>query len=36
MGFSLMLLLLGIAGFALTVGIITPAPERVRRRSRRR
>jgi uncharacterized repeat protein (TIGR01451 family) len=35
MGFSLMLVLLGIAGFVLAVGFITPAPARVRRRSRR-
>ena len=34
-GFSLMLLLLGIAGFVLAVGFVTPAPARVRRRSRR-
>jgi uncharacterized repeat protein (TIGR01451 family) len=35
MGFSLMLVLLGIAGFVLAVGFITPAPARVHRRSRR-
>jgi hypothetical protein len=34
--FGLMLVLLGIAGFALAAGIVTPTPERVRRRSRRR
>jgi uncharacterized repeat protein (TIGR01451 family) len=34
-GFSLMLVLLGLAGFALAVGFITPAHERIRRRSRR-
>jgi hypothetical protein len=35
MGFSLMLVLLGIAGFVLAVGFNTPAPARVHRRSRR-
>jgi hypothetical protein len=35
MGFSLMLMLLGTAGFVLALGFITPAPARVRRRSRR-
>ena len=34
-GFSLMLVLLGLAGFALAVGFITPVPERVRRRDQR-
>lgn len=35
-GFSLMLVLLALAGFVLTLGFITPVPERVRRRNRRR
>jgi uncharacterized repeat protein (TIGR01451 family)/fimbrial isopeptide formation D2 family protein len=35
-GFSLMLALLGLAGFALAVGFITPVPERVRRQDGRR
>jgi uncharacterized repeat protein (TIGR01451 family) len=35
MGFSLMLVLLGIAGFVLAAGFVTPAPARVHRRSRR-
>jgi fimbrial isopeptide formation D2 family protein/uncharacterized repeat protein (TIGR01451 family) len=34
-GFSLMLALLGLAGFALAVGFITPVPQRVRRQGRR-
>ena len=34
-GFSLMLVLLGLAGFALALGFVTPVPERVRRRDRR-
>ena len=34
-GFSLMLVLLGLAGFTLAVGFITPVPERVRRQDRR-
>ena len=33
-GFSLMLILLGLAGFALVLGMITPVPERIRRRER--
>ncbi len=33
-GFTLMLVLLGIAGLALGVGFATPVPERVRRRDR--
>jgi uncharacterized repeat protein (TIGR01451 family)/fimbrial isopeptide formation D2 family protein len=33
-GFSLMLLLLGLAGFALALGFVTPVPERARRRDR--
>ncbi|HEU0235176.1 MAG TPA: hypothetical protein VFR14_01915, partial [Candidatus Limnocylindrales bacterium] len=33
-GFSLMLLLLALGGFALVTGFITPVPERVRRRGR--
>ena len=33
-GFSLMLVLLAIAAFALAIGFITPVPERVRRRGR--
>jgi uncharacterized repeat protein (TIGR01451 family) len=33
-GFSLMLLLLALGGFALVIGFITPVPERVRRRGR--
>ena len=33
-GFSLMLILLGLAGFAVTIGFITPVPQRVRRRDR--
>ena len=35
-GFALMLILVGVAGLALGVGFITPVPERVRRRERRR
>jgi uncharacterized repeat protein (TIGR01451 family) len=31
-GFALMLVLLGIAGFAVVVGFVTPVPDRVRRR----
>jgi uncharacterized repeat protein (TIGR01451 family) len=34
-GFALMLVLLGIAGLAIGVGFITPAPQQVRRRDRR-
>jgi hypothetical protein len=34
-GFSLMLALLGLAGFTLAVGFITPVPERIRRKDRR-
>ena len=34
-GFALMLVLLGLAGFALAMGFVTPVPERVRRRDRR-
>ena len=34
-GFALMLILLAIAGFALTIGFLTPVPERARRRDRR-
>ena len=34
-GFSLMLALLGLAGFTLVVGFITPVPERIRRRDQR-
>jgi fimbrial isopeptide formation D2 family protein/uncharacterized repeat protein (TIGR01451 family) len=34
-GFSLMLILLGLAGFALALGFVTPVPERIRRRDRR-
>lgn len=33
-GFALMLVLIGLAGFALALGFITPVPERVRRRDR--
>ena len=33
-GFALMLILLGVAGFTLGIGFVTPAPERVRRRNR--
>jgi fimbrial isopeptide formation D2 family protein/uncharacterized repeat protein (TIGR01451 family) len=33
-GYSLMLLLLALGGFALVIGFITPVPERVRRRGR--
>jgi uncharacterized repeat protein (TIGR01451 family)/fimbrial isopeptide formation D2 family protein len=33
-GFSLMLVLLGLAGLVLVVGFVTPVPERVRRRDR--
>jgi hypothetical protein len=33
-GFALMLILLGVAGLALAIGFITPAPARVRRRDR--
>jgi uncharacterized repeat protein (TIGR01451 family) len=33
-GFTLMLILLGLAGLALGVGFVTPVPERVRRRDR--
>jgi uncharacterized repeat protein (TIGR01451 family)/fimbrial isopeptide formation D2 family protein len=33
-GFSLMLILLGVAGLTLGIGLITPAPARVRRRNR--
>jgi uncharacterized repeat protein (TIGR01451 family) len=33
-GFALMLILLGVAGLALGIGFITPAPARVRRRDR--
>jgi uncharacterized repeat protein (TIGR01451 family)/fimbrial isopeptide formation D2 family protein len=33
-GFALMLILIGLAGFALALGFITPVPERVRRRDR--
>ena len=33
-GFTLMLILLGLAGLALSIGYVTPAPERVRRRDR--
>jgi uncharacterized repeat protein (TIGR01451 family) len=33
-GFTLMLMLLGMAGLALGIGFVTPAPERVRRRNR--
>ena len=33
-GFALMLILLGIAGLALSVGFMTPVPQRVRRRDR--
>jgi hypothetical protein len=29
-----MLILLGVAGLALGIGFVTPAPERVRRRNR--
>jgi fimbrial isopeptide formation D2 family protein/uncharacterized repeat protein (TIGR01451 family) len=35
-GFGLMVILLALAGFVLSVGFITPAPERIRRRERRR
>jgi uncharacterized repeat protein (TIGR01451 family) len=34
-GYSLMLILLGVAGLTLGIGFITPAPARVRRRDRR-
>jgi uncharacterized repeat protein (TIGR01451 family) len=34
-GFTLMLILLGLAGLAISIGFVTPAPERVRRRDRR-
>ena len=34
-GFALMLVLLGLAGLALVTGLVTPVPERVRRRDRR-
>ena len=34
-GFALMLVLLGLAGLALVIGLVTPVPERVRRRDRR-
>ena len=33
-GFTLMLVLLGLAGPTLTIGFVTPTPERVRRRDR--
>jgi uncharacterized repeat protein (TIGR01451 family) len=33
-GFTLMLILLGVAGLALGIGFVTPTPERVRRRDR--
>ena len=33
-GFALMLILLAVAGLALTIGFITPVPESVRRRDR--
>ena len=33
-GFTLMLVLLGLAGLALGIGFVTPVPERVRRRDR--
>jgi uncharacterized repeat protein (TIGR01451 family) len=33
-GFTLMLMLLAMAGLALGIGFVTPAPERVRRRNR--
>ena len=33
-GFALMLILLGVAGLALGIGFVTPAPQRVRRRNR--
>ncbi|MFL5725157.1 MAG: isopeptide-forming domain-containing fimbrial protein [Chloroflexota bacterium] len=33
-GFTLMLILLAVAGFALAIGFITPVPEHVRRRDR--
>jgi fimbrial isopeptide formation D2 family protein len=35
-GFGLVLTLLGLAGFALVIGFITPVPERIRRREDRR
>jgi uncharacterized repeat protein (TIGR01451 family)/fimbrial isopeptide formation D2 family protein len=35
-GFALMLVLLGVAGLALGIGFITPVPESVRRKERRR
>ena len=34
-GFTLMLVLLGLAGLAISIGFVTPTPERVRRRDRR-
>jgi uncharacterized repeat protein (TIGR01451 family) len=34
-GFTLMLILLGLAGLAISIGFVTPTPERVRRRDRR-
>jgi uncharacterized repeat protein (TIGR01451 family) len=34
-GFTLMLILLGLAGLAVSIGFVTPTPERVRRRDRR-
>lgn len=34
-GFSLMLVLLGLAGLALGIGFVTPVPETIRRRERR-
>jgi uncharacterized repeat protein (TIGR01451 family) len=34
-GSTLMLILLGLAGLAISIGFVTPAPERVRRRDRR-
>ncbi|HZC33645.1 MAG TPA: isopeptide-forming domain-containing fimbrial protein [Candidatus Bathyarchaeia archaeon] len=33
-GFTLMLILLGVAGLAIGIGFVTPTPERVRRRDR--
>jgi hypothetical protein len=33
-GFTLMLVLLGLAGLVLSIGFVTPTPERVRRRDR--
>jgi len=35
-GFSLLLVLLGLAGFALVIGVVTPMPARGRRREGRR